>query len=288
MLARGQTMGMPNDRRKIAVVTGANQGLGFALVEGLCRAWGGEGIVYLTGRSEERVRSAVDTLRSRGLEPRAARLDVTDTTNIAAFAETVREEHGGVDLFFSNAAHPMTKDKPFSEQVRTVLTTSNLATTRLIRAFDPLLREHARFFVVASAFGRLRYLAEPLRARFDRAPSLEALDEVVLAYISAVENGTAAAEGWPDWINLPSKVAQVAIMRVYARMRARDPRALVIDAVCPGLIDTPLSRPWFEDMSKAQTPAEAARDVLWLATAPSTEIPYGELLQHRTVLPWDE
>jgi hypothetical protein len=37
------------------------------------------------------------------------------------------------------------------------------------------------------------------------------------------------------------------------RLRATKPSgaALVIDAVCPGLIDTALSRPWFEDMSKA-------------------------------------
>jgi hypothetical protein len=40
-------------------------------------------------------------------------------------------------------------------------------------------------------------------------------------------------------------------------------------------------------MSKAQTPEAAARDVLWLATAPRAE-PYGELVQHRKILTWDQ
>ena len=98
----------------------------------------------------------------------------------------------------------------------------------------------------------------------------------------------AAAEGWSEFINIPSKVGQVATIRVYARARREEAerRGLVIDAVCPGMIDTASSRPWFEDMSKAQTPEAAARDVVWLATAPRAEVPYGELVQHRKVLAW--
>jgi NAD(P)-dependent dehydrogenase (short-subunit alcohol dehydrogenase family) len=39
---------------RIAVVTGANQGLGYALVEGLCRAMASDDVVYLTCRNEAR------------------------------------------------------------------------------------------------------------------------------------------------------------------------------------------------------------------------------------------
>ena len=111
----------------------------------------------------------------------------------------------------------------------------------------------------------------------------------MLAYADAVERGTAAAEGWPAWINIASKVGQVASMRVLARaMRAEaERRRLVIDAVCPGLVDTAASRPWFDDMSKAQTPDAAAADIVWLATtAYDPQLPYGELVRHREVLPW--
>jgi carbonyl reductase 1 len=59
------------------------------------------------------------------------------------------------------------------------------------------------------------------------------------------------------------------------------------NAVCPGMVDTDASRPWFDDMSSAQSPAQAAGDVVWLATLPPrTEAPYGELVQHREILPW--
>lgn len=281
---------MSENEPRVAIVTGANQGLGLALVEGLCRRLRPTDAVYLTARDEGRGAEAMATLGARGLAPRFARLDVSDPESVEQFATMMKSVHGGVDLVFSNALHRVVRDVPFSEQVRPLVRTSNLATTCVLEQLGPSLRDGGRFLVVASAFGRLRHLAEPLRARFDQADSLRAIDEVMLAYVDAVERGVAAAEGWPDWINVPSKVGQVATMRLYARTRRdeADRRGLVIDAVCPGLIDTASSRPWFEDMSKAQTPEAAAEDVLWLATAPRAEVPYGELVQHRKVLAWND
>jgi NAD(P)-dependent dehydrogenase (short-subunit alcohol dehydrogenase family) len=269
-------------------VTGANQGLGFALVEGLCRALRPEDVVYLTARDEGRGAEAVAALRARGLTPRFAQLDVSDGQSIERFVAMLKAEHGGLDIVISNAVRRLVREVPFAEQVRPFVDTSNLATTRLLERLGPALRDRGRFLVVASALGRLKYLPERLRARFDQASSLRAIDDVMLAYVDAVERGGASAEGWPEFINIPSKVGQVATMRVYARTRREEAerRGLVIDAVCPGMVDTPLSRPWFEDMSKAQTPEGAARDVLWLATAPRGEVPYGELVQHRKILVW--
>nr|MBA3554438.1 short-chain dehydrogenase [Gemmatimonadales bacterium] len=82
-------------------------------------------------------------------------------------------------------------------------------------------------------------------------------------YVAAVEAGRASSLGWPDWINVPSKVGQVAATKVFARdLGARAERAgILIDAVCPGLVDTAASRPWFSDMAGAQSPAAAARDI---------------------------
>lgn len=62
---------------------------------------------------------------------------------------------------------------------------------------------------------------------------------------------------------------------------------ILINAVCPGLVDTDASRPWFSDMSKAQSPDQAATDVVWLATLPrGTRAPYGELVRHQEVVPF--
>ena len=58
-------------------------------------------------------------------------------------------------------------------------------------------------------------------------------------------------------------------------------------ALCPGLIDTDASRPWFEDMSHAQTPAQAASWPVELALAPEFDPAfYGELVQFGRVIPW--
>ena len=101
--------------------------------------------------------------------------------------------------------------------------------------------------------------------------------------------GRAAADGWPEWLNIPSKVAQVAAVRAVARERRDVDLAdgTLIAAVCPGLIDTDASRPWFEDMSEAQTPDAAAEAMLELALAPSFDPRYhGELVRFGLVLPW--
>ena len=52
---------MVSDAR-IGLVTGANQGLGRAVVAGLARAWGGQGTVYLTGRDRQRAGEAAAAL----------------------------------------------------------------------------------------------------------------------------------------------------------------------------------------------------------------------------------
>ncbi|HET9959958.1 MAG TPA: SDR family NAD(P)-dependent oxidoreductase [Polyangiaceae bacterium] len=275
---------------KVAIVTGANQGLGFALVEGLCRALGEDASVYLTARDAARGNAAREQLLAAGLEPIVHQLDVTSEASVQNFAELLGSKHGGVDIVISNAAARISKSTPQAQQVRTFIQTNNHGTHRVIRHFAPLLREGARFIVVASSFGSLRNLPPAHHAEFDVASrSLEEIEVTLDQYVALVESGRHAQAHWPEWINIPSKVGQVAAMKIFARSFEREARArdILINAVCPGLIDTEASRPWFDDMSSAQTPAQAAVDVLWLATlAPGTSQPYGELVRHRQPVPW--
>jgi hypothetical protein len=97
--------------------------------------------------------------------------------------------------------------------------TNNLGATRILRAFDPILRRGGRLLVVASDFGSLRGCAH-LHERFDTdATSLDDVDTTMLAWRDAVMEARAAEERWPEWTDIPSKVGQVAAVRVLARER---------------------------------------------------------------------
>jgi NAD(P)-dependent dehydrogenase (short-subunit alcohol dehydrogenase family) len=274
---------------RVAVVTGANQGLGFALAEGLAQRLAPGDVVYLTGRSADRLRDAAARITAPTADIDTRILDLRDGAAVVALAGELQQSHGGVDIVFSNAAARLTIDRPPSELIEEFVDTNNLGTTRMLRAFAPLLRPGGRLLVVASDFGTLNNLPSPLHARFDtEVMTLTDVDAVMLAWRDAVLDGTAGADGWPEWINIPSKVGQVAAVRVLAREhRDTDPtRGTLIAAVCPGLVDTAASRPWFADMSRAQTPAAAAAAPLRLALDPLVPETYGQLVQFGRVRPW--
>jgi NAD(P)-dependent dehydrogenase (short-subunit alcohol dehydrogenase family) len=96
---------------RIALVTGANQGLGFALAEGLAQRMSPGDIVYLTGRDLERVRAAASRVDASTAEVRPAVLDVSDSESITALCtpacERGRETQGrrGHCAGFRHRAH---------------------------------------------------------------------------------------------------------------------------------------------------------------------------------------
>ena len=87
---------------RIALVTGANKGLGFAIVRDLCRRFPGD--VVLTARDEARGRAAVQQLQAEGLSPRFHQLDITDLQSIRAVRDFLLKEYGGLDVLVNNAA----------------------------------------------------------------------------------------------------------------------------------------------------------------------------------------
>ncbi len=142
--------------------------------------------------------------------------------------------------------------------------------------------------MVASTVGTLHYLAPVLHERFDQLETLEHADAAVRRWRDAVQDGSALAEGWPAFMNIPSKIGQVGAVRAIARKRRESDleRGILLASVCPGMIDTPASRPWF-DMSRAQTPAQAAGPLVDLALRSSLDASmYGELIRFGQVLPW--
>ncbi|WP_406450170.1 SDR family NAD(P)-dependent oxidoreductase [Streptomyces sp. NBC_01622] len=276
---------------RIALVTGANQGLGRALVEGLAARMGPDDTVLLTGRDGRRVTDAAREVaglpgtRSR-VEGRV--LDVTDTDAIAHLADELRQRHGGVDIVISNAVTRMLPGESQAERADEFIDVSNTATHAMLRSFGPVLRPGGRFLVVASSLGTLGHLDPALHDLFDGA-SLDQVEYAVESWRSAVHHRTTAEAGWPLWLNVPSKVAQVAAVRAVAAERRQDDLAsdTLIASVCPGMVDTATSRPWFDDYSQAKSPAEAAAAVLDLVFAERVDPAlYGELVRFGAALDW--
>ena len=279
--------------QRTALVTGANQGLGRGIVEGLAAGMSPADRVLLTGRRADAVHAAAADIAAAvpdgaRVEPRV--LDIRDQSAIDALAADL----GDVDIVFSNAAARMSPDDDPADQVDAVAETSNLATTRVLRAFGPRLRPGGRLIIVASSLGTLDKLDPRLRPRFDAAAAttLDAVDGLVAEWRAAVHSGQAAQLGYGTWLNIPSKVAQVAAVRAFAHQRRQTDLAngTLIAALCPGLIDTAASRPWFQDMSTAQTPTQAAAWPVELAlsttSADTLATFYGELVQFGKVIPW--
>jgi len=272
---------------RVALVTGATQGLGLALVEGLARRMNSTDTVYLTGRNFERIRHAIDALGCTAANVRGEVLDVAQSDAPAQLAEELRRRHGGVDVVINNAVMRVGPDDDPREVVDEYSQVNNFGTTRCLRAFAPMLRDNGRFLVIASSLGTLHYLAPVLHSRFDDLTTLDDVDARVAAWRDAVEDGSGRAGAWPGFINIPSKIGQVSAVRALAdQRRAYDlSHGVLLAAVCPGMMNTPTSAEWW-DVSDAPTPAEAATAVLELVLGPVNSDYYGQLIRHGEVLPW--
>jgi NAD(P)-dependent dehydrogenase (short-subunit alcohol dehydrogenase family) len=265
---------------RIAIITGATRNLGLALAEGLARRLGPADIVYLTGRDPGRVAQSLQKLTGSVAQVRGEPLDVSRRDAVERFAGQLLERHGGVDIVFSNHYTRVQPEDDPAEIIDSYVAANNLGTTNVLRSLSPLLRDGGRLLVVASRAGSLRALAPALHPRFQNLRSLDDVDQAVVTWRDAVRSGRAPGQAWPAWINIPSKIGQVAAVRVLAGQRRTDDlsRGILIASISPGLIDTGASRAWL-DMAGAPQPDEVAGPLIDFALRPETdEQLYGELV----------
>jgi NAD(P)-dependent dehydrogenase (short-subunit alcohol dehydrogenase family) len=96
------TKDIPNQRGKLALITGATGGLGYETALALARA-GAD--VVLTGRNAEKGASALARIRDEVPDARISyeSLDLSALANVAAFAERFSAEHRHLDILVNNA-----------------------------------------------------------------------------------------------------------------------------------------------------------------------------------------
>lgn len=145
----------------VALVTGANKGIGLEVARGLLTA----GCTVLVGaRDSEAGRRAAGDL---GREARAIELDVLRPATVAAAADRVGAEFGRLDILVNNAGIVASGDGPPGQAdlaaVRSVLETNFLGTAAVAQAMLPHLRAApaARIVNVSSGLGSLVHNADP-------------------------------------------------------------------------------------------------------------------------------
>ncbi|MBB5494260.1 SDR family oxidoreductase [Nocardiopsis metallicus] len=152
------------DDTRIALVTGANKGIGLETA----RLLGETGATVLLGaRDPERGSAAERDLRDEGSDVHLVALDVTDQQSVKAAAARVESEFGRLDVLVNNAgaalgfgAAPSTSDP---DQLRTLLDLNTVSVVTVTNAFLPLLRRSAagRVVNVSSEVGSIGSMTDP-------------------------------------------------------------------------------------------------------------------------------
>jgi NAD(P)-dependent dehydrogenase (short-subunit alcohol dehydrogenase family) len=131
---------------KIALVTGANKGIGFETARQLAKSGGVH--VILAARDHAKGVGAALTLQGEGLDVEALTLDVTDAGSIAAAVKDITGKFGRLDILINNAGISLDdRTKKVSEQplevYRKTFETNLFAVITVTQAFLPLLRKSA-------------------------------------------------------------------------------------------------------------------------------------------------
>jgi NAD(P)-dependent dehydrogenase (short-subunit alcohol dehydrogenase family) len=136
----------------IALVTGANKGIGYEIAAGLgALGWS----VGVGARDEQRREAAVQKLRADGADAFGVPLDVTDDASVAAAARLVEERAGRLDVLVNNAGitggMPQTPTTVDPATVRAAVETNVIGVIRVTNAMLPLLRRSASPRIVKNA-----------------------------------------------------------------------------------------------------------------------------------------
>jgi NAD(P)-dependent dehydrogenase (short-subunit alcohol dehydrogenase family) len=241
---------------KIALVTGANKGIGYEIAAGL-GALGYQ--VGVGARDEARLETAVEKLRAAGVDAFGAVLEVTSDQNVTEAAALIEGRAGRLDVLVNNAGISGEMDPGWAQDpttldldvVRAVVETNVVGVIRVTNAMLALLRRSRspRIVNVSSSVASLTRQSDP---------DIE-IGPIMAAYAS-------------------SKSFLNAVTVQYARQFAGT--NILINAACPGLVATD-----FTGFHGPRTPEQGAATPIRLATLPDGG-PTGSFFDDDGVIPW--
>lgn len=231
---------------RIALVTGANRGIGLEIVKHLARL----GMITVIGvRDVAKGKQAAESLRTEGLDAPVVQLDVADAESArAGFAEIMRM-FGRLDVLVNNAGVLLDSD------------------TTLIATGDDVVA--ATF--ITNVLGPLRMMQLALPGMVERGYGRVVNMSSGMGQLSDMGGGHPAYR--------LSKTALNALTRVGAAETAATPN-VKINSVCPGWVKTGMG-----GANATRTPAEGADTAVWLATLPD-DGPTGGFFRDRKPIPW--
>jgi NAD(P)-dependent dehydrogenase (short-subunit alcohol dehydrogenase family) len=243
----------PGSTPRIALITGANRGIGLEVARQLGRA----GMLVVVGaRDDARGAEAAARLRDEGIDADAVRLDVTDDASIRAAAAELTSRYGRLDVLVNNAGIVLDRGVAPSQvppaTLRATYDTNVFGPVAVTQAFLPLLRRSTGARVV-NVSSELASLAQNLDPAFRFAHIKQ------LAYNS-------------------SKTALNAITVQFAHELRGTP--IKVNAADPGYTATD-----FNGHAGTQSVEEGARAVVRLALLPD-DGPTGGFFNAEGAIPW--
>lgn len=272
---------------RVALVTGANKGIGFAIARDLCRKFSGD--VVLTARNEARGKAAVQQLQAEGLSPRFHQLDIDDQQSILALRDFLLKEYGGLDVLINNAgiAFKNADPTPFHIQAEVTMKTNFFGTQDVCTELLPLIKPQGRVVNVSSMLSlrALKNCSPELQQKFrSEAITEEELVGLMNKFVEDTKKGVHAKEGWPNSAYGVTKIGVTVLSRIQARKLSEQRRGdkILLNACCPGWVRTDMAGP-----KATKSPEEGAETPVYLALLPpDAEGPHGQFVQEKKVEQW--
>lgn len=290
-LTTGAAAGSCSASGRVAVVTGANKGVGYFIALQL----GMSGLfqhVLLACRDSNRASTAVQSIQAaldkenKQVHVWTAPLTLGDVDSHKAFASNLEEMFGGkIDVLVNNAAiaYKGSDPTPFQEQCKPTLDVNFRGTVDFTERMIPFLRKgtDARIVNVASMAGGLYQITNPQLKQNLTKPDLimEELHSLMNQFEHDVLAGQHRQSGWGNSNYGMSKLAVIAATRIWARTLFSDAAKISVNSCCPGYCRTDMS-----SNKGGRDPADGAKNAVLPATVQNP--PTGQHFADYRVADW--